>query len=124
MKRWLLAGAVLLGGAVGLSHADYVIIIANLSGARQGGHQGPAGGFGGFGNLGGPPPGGFGMGGFGMGGIGDSFVGDAMEPIYVVAVVETQPLTYNQLLAIEKGPLPQIPVVQIIHKWGTTQLVQ
>ncbi len=209
MKRWLLAGAVLLGGAVGLSHADYVIIVANLSGARQGGNQGQPGGMqppgvggggfqppgtgqpggglqppgpnvgggggfqpprpgagnlggpppmpgggnlggpppmpgggnigggntgspdgvggarGGFGNLGGAPPmpgGGFGMG--GMGGLGETFVQEAMEPIYVVAVVETQPMSYNQLVAIEKGPLPQVPFVQITHKWGTTLLIQ
>ena len=30
MKRWILALLVLLVGLIGLAHADYVIIIANL----------------------------------------------------------------------------------------------
>lgn len=84
MRRWIAAVVFLLGGALGLAHGDYIIIIANLGIAKdkdkdgQGqpgpgiARGGPGGGmFGQFGNQGGPRPGfGGGPGGPGMGGGG------------------------------------------------------
>jgi hypothetical protein len=54
MKRWILAVAVLLGGAVGLASADYVIIVANLGQPTEQPNPFPGGPFpgGGFGALG------------------------------------------------------------------------
>jgi hypothetical protein len=88
MKRWTwtLAIAVLLGGMLSFTHADYIIIIANLGVSQEkpgdGGKPGPGGGVGAagaagaagaigaagaFGKNGGPVPPGIGVGG-GVGG--------------------------------------------------------
>ncbi len=66
MKHWILAVAVLLGGAVGLASADYIIIKANVGQSRQPPATGPNGPFPGpggtgngpmpMGNFGGPMP--------------------------------------------------------------------
>jgi hypothetical protein len=59
MQRWLLGLTVLLAGTVGLAHADYVVIVANVGATKekppaQGGQfQGGAGALGAFGNQGG-----------------------------------------------------------------------
>ena len=72
MKHWFLAVAVLLGGAVGLASADYIIIKANVGQPRHPpmtGPNGPNGQFPGPGGSSGPKPIG-GRGGPGPGGTG------------------------------------------------------
>jgi len=79
MKRWLLAAATLLGLTVSLVRADYVIIIANLSGAKVGNGGQPGGGYG-PGPMG--PGGGIGPGPMGPGGgIGPMGPGGGIGPM-------------------------------------------
>ena len=82
------------------------------------------GGFGGpppMGGFGGPPPmGGMGgMGGFGGygGPVDQTFIEDPLEPIYVVAVVETKNLIDNRMLLAKQQ-------VRLDHKWGSSMLIQ
>jgi hypothetical protein len=64
MKRWLLAVAALLYGAVGMSFGDYIVIKYNLSAERE---NEPQQGQPGFPGVGGPGAGGSGAGGPGPG---------------------------------------------------------
>jgi len=69
------------------------------------------------GGVGGPPPGG------GYGGIGGSFIEDALEPSYVVAVIETtKPLSVPQLRSIIE-PNKTGQLAHLEHKWGSTNAV-
>src|SRR5437667_447011 len=117
MKRWILAVAVLLIGAAGLVHADYVKIIVNLGVAREKTdvNQMNVGGMGPGGMM---PGGGMGPGGMMPGGGMGGFFGDEEEPeftpLYVVAVIEVndKSFTHNR----------QTNIYTLRHKWGTTRL--
>jgi hypothetical protein len=129
MKRWLLAVAILVGGAVSFSQADYILLRAVLGGGNKQGEMrpgqpgAPPGSPGAPGSPGGPP-GGPPLGPPGRGPGGDPTQGNI--PTLGgggMANVDTAALAVQGVVVVKKKTIAQTPFgpeLRINHKWSAS----
>jgi hypothetical protein len=128
MKRWLVAVAVLLGGAVSFSYADYVLIRAVLGGRRTDGDPNQPGAFPGQPPRGGPPGGpgvpspGVPSPGAPRGGAPNEDGGGSIPSLGAgqVADIDTAALAVQAVVHIRQKPrVPGLPPTSdVSHKWS------